>query len=43
MGWGRGEGRKRRERERQRVEENLQEWYGQDGGKTKMRARKEIS
>ena len=26
-----------------RVKENLREWYGQDEGKTDMRARKEIS
>ena len=41
-------GRKREERwgrgvEKGRVEENLREWDSREGGRTEMRARKEIS
>lgn len=39
----RGKDRGERGREKGRVEENLREWDGQNGGRTDMRARKEIS
>ena len=46
--WDHGGGRRRKgEKERggekERVEENLREWDSRDGGRTDMRARKEIS
>ena len=43
MGVGRREGKRGRGREKGRVEENLREWDSRDGGRTEMRARKEIS
>ena len=42
MGEGR-EGDRARGVEKQRGEENMREWDSQDGGRTEIRARKEIS
>ena len=39
---GRREGGRGRRWEKGRVEENLRKWDSQDGGRTDMRARKEI-
>ena len=42
-GWGRREGRRGRGGEKGSGEENLREWDSLEGGRTEMRARKEIS
>ena len=40
--WDRKEDERGRGMEKGRVEENLMEWDSQDGGRTEMRARREI-
>ena len=41
--WGRRKERKGRRGEKGRIEQNLREWDSRNGGRTDMRARKEIS